>query len=287
MPAGEPGAARDQVPGVRLLLGAFAVLTPVATTQLLVFSRSTAEGFAWTVQPPLTAAFLGAGYAAGFVLVVLSLRGRTWGAARVGYLTVLVFTLVALAATLLHLDRFHLSAAGTVPRAAAWGWLVVYVVVPLAMLAVLPRQLRAPGGDPRTGPRLGRGLRAALGAHAVVLALTGVALFAVPAARELWPWALTPLTARSVASWSLALGLAAVLVVLDDDLDRLRPAAVTYVVLGVLQLAVLVRFRADLAWSRTSTWVYLALVLSVLVLGVAGLVRARRRAPRPLAAGRG
>ncbi|NAZ74926.1 hypothetical protein GTQ99_05740 [Kineococcus sp. T13] len=281
MPGAEAVAGRSQVAGVRLLLVVFAVLTPVATTQLLVFSRRTAEGFAWTVQPPLTAAFLGAGYAAGFVLVVLSLRARTWGSARVGYVTVLVFALAALAATLLHLDRFHLAAAGAVPRAAAWGWLAVYVVVPVAMLAVLPGQLRAPGGDPRSGPHLGRVLRTALGAHAVVLTAAGAALFTLPAARGLWPWTLTPLTARAVASWLLALGLAAVLVVVDDDLHRLQPAAATYVVLGVLQLAVLVRFREDVAWARTSPWVYLLAVLSVLALGTAGLLGARRRPVRP------
>ncbi|GAA4667542.1 hypothetical protein [Kineococcus glutinatus] len=283
----EPAPARPLVPAVRALLAAFAVLTLVATTQLFVFGRDTASGFAWTVRPPLSAAFLGAGYGAGCVLVVLSLRRGTWGAARVGFLTVWLFATAVLLVTLLHLDRFHLGAAGFVPRAAAWGWLAVYVAVPVAMAVALHAQLRAPGEDPRAGPRLGRGLHVALGAQAVLFLLVGVALFAVPAARDRWPWQLTPLTARAIACWLLALGLAAVLVVADDDLQRLRPAAATYAVLGVLQLFALLRFRADVDWGRAAAWAYLAAVCAVLSSGAAGLARSRRRTRRRAALGVG
>ena len=279
----EAPARADLVPGVRVLLAAFAVLTLAATNQLLVLSRHTAEAWAWTIQPPLSAAFLGAGYGAGCVLVLLSLRRGTWAATRAGFLTVLVFVLAQLAATLLHLDRFHLAAAGLVPRFAAWAWLAVYVAVPVAMLAVLPAQVRAAGppGPPPAGRSLGRALRAVLAVQAGALLTAGAVLFAVPAGRALWPWALTPLTARSIASWLLALGVAAVLVAADGDLHRLRPAAVTYAVLGALQLVALLRFRADVDWSRTSAWAYLLALLAVLATAATGLARARRPAPLP------
>src|SRR5829696_9210561 len=58
--------------GMRALLGAFAVLTALATIALFVLAENTKETFAWTIEPPLTAAFIGAGYGAGFVLVGLS-----------------------------------------------------------------------------------------------------------------------------------------------------------------------------------------------------------------------
>ncbi|GAB7193215.1 hypothetical protein NUM3379_39240 [Kineococcus sp. NUM-3379] len=280
MRAPEPVAGTPLVPGVRVLLLAFAVLTLAAANQLFVLAPHTAAGWAWPIRPPLTAAFLGAGYASGLVLSVLSLRRGTWEAARVGFLTVWLFTAVALAATLLHLDRFSFGADALLPRFAAWVWLVVYVVVPVAMGLALRAQLRVPGAPAHPGPSPGPVLRAALLVQAAVLGLTGAALFALPAARQAWPWELTPLTARSIASWLLALALAAVLVARDGDLVRLRPAAVTYTVLGVLQLAALARFPGDVDWSRPAAWVYPAVLLSVLAVGVAGLTtgRAARRA---------
>ena len=46
--------------GMRILLGAFALLTALATGSLFVLAKTTEETFAWTIQPPLTAAFIGA-----------------------------------------------------------------------------------------------------------------------------------------------------------------------------------------------------------------------------------
>jgi hypothetical protein len=275
----QAGHDRPLSGGVRGLLTAFAVLTLLATSQLYVRAEQTAQGFAWTIEPPLTAAFFGAGYTAGFVLVVLSLRQGTWAAARVGYLTVLLFVVLALAATLLHLDRFHFDAPGALARAAAWTWLVVYLVVPVAMALALPDQLRAPGADRPSGVRLGRPLRAALVVQAVVLVVAGVLLFLVDGSRSLWPWALTELTARAVASWLVALGVGAALAVVQDDLVQLRPAAVTGVVLGVLQLAALLRFSGDVDWGRPAAVAYVLAVVGVLAVGAAGLVRAGRRGP--------
>ena len=64
---------------------------------LLGGASRTDEAFAWTIQPPLAAAFLGAGYASGCVLVLLTLRAGTWSQARWPLLTILVFTVLTLA----------------------------------------------------------------------------------------------------------------------------------------------------------------------------------------------
>jgi uncharacterized integral membrane protein len=129
-------------PSTRVLLVAFICLTLVATNQLFVLARRTATLFSWTIQPPLSAAFLGASYAAGCVLSVLALRSRSWRDARTPLVTVLVFAVLTLVATLLHLDRFHFHAPGLAAVDAAWVWLVVYLMVPVALLDprwVLPR----------------------------------------------------------------------------------------------------------------------------------------------------
>lgn len=83
-----PDAGRDDLQrATRVLLLAFITLTLVATNQLFVLARHTATLFSWTIQPPLSAAFLGASYFAGCVLSVLALRSRSWRTARVPLVT--------------------------------------------------------------------------------------------------------------------------------------------------------------------------------------------------------
>src|SRR3954462_2049879 len=137
---------RRVLPSMRALLVVFSVLTALAVGALYVLAERTDDYFAWTIQPALTAAFLGAGYAAGFVLVVLSLRDPVWAHSRVAVLTILVFVVLTTVATLIHIDRFHFMVefadSGCVAEAAAWSWLAVYIIVPLLLLTLLLPQER-------------------------------------------------------------------------------------------------------------------------------------------------
>jgi hypothetical protein len=270
---------------MRGLLLVFAALTALATIALYVLADQTDETFAWTIQPPLTAAFLGAGYAAGFVLVVLSLREPLWAHSRVPVLTILVFVLLTLGATLLHLDKMHFSVeeAGLLPVGAAWFWLTVYVVLPVAMLVVLWSQERMHGADPEPRHPVPTVLRAALGVEAGVLVAVGVPLFVAPSTAEvLWPWTLTPFTARVVAAWLLAFGLATGAAALAGDLARLRTAAIAYTVFGVLVVIAVLRYADTVAWDRPAAWVMSAVTVAVILTGAAGW----RAAPSPSAVAR-
>lgn len=267
---------RPVAPTTRAWLVVFAALTLLATSQLLVLPEHTSRSFAWTIEPPVTAAFLGAGYAAGFVLVVLTLRASSWAEARVTVVTVLVFTVVTLVATLLHLDRFHLSDTAPLPRAAAWFWLAVYVVVPVGLVVTVTRQQRMPGRDPvreRPLPRLLATVGTAQGA--VMLALGAALLVHPPVAAALWPWPLTPLTARTTAAWLLAFALATGLALREGDLARLRIPTVGYTVFGVLQLSVLVRFHEQVAWGTVPATGYVVLMAGVAAVGAVGWYLAR------------
>ena len=276
-----PPGTRRLLPSMRALLMVFAVLTAVAVGALFVLSENTQDTFAWTIEPPLTAAFLGAGYAAGFVLVVLSMRDPVWAHSRVAVLTIFVFVVLTLVATLLHVNRMHFDddfgALGLVAKIAAWFWLAVYVVVPVAMLVLLVRQERAPGTDPPDTHPVSPVLRAALAVESVALLATGAVLFVVPSLTSLWPWALTPFTARVIAAWLLAFGLATALAVVGGDLVRLRTAAVAYTVFGALVLIAVLRFPGTPEWHTPAAWLFVALAACVVLTGAAGW----RAAPRP------
>lgn len=269
---------------MRVLLLVFAVLTALATVALYVLADRTEQTFAWTIQPPLTAAFLGAGYAAGCVLVVLSLRDPLWAHSRVPVLTILLFVVLTLVATLMHLDKMHFSTegAGLVAEGAGWFWMAVYVVVPVAMLGVLWSQERAHGDDPEPRHPVPGGLRLALAVESAALLAVGMPLFASPAtAASIWPWTLTPFTARVVAAWLLAFGLAAALAALAGDLARLRTATVAYTVFGVLVAGAVLRYPGTVAWDRPVAWLFAVTVVVVVATGAAGW----RAAPRSPSAG--
>lgn len=70
----DAAAELPMLPVMRWLLMIFTVLTLLGVSTLAIMSERTEQYFAWTIDPPLTAAFLGAGYAAGFVLVALAER---------------------------------------------------------------------------------------------------------------------------------------------------------------------------------------------------------------------
>lgn len=275
-PACYPSGARLQT-GTRVLLVGFITLTLVATNQLFVLAPRTQTLFSWTIQPPLSAAFLGASYAAGCLLSVLALRSRSWSGARIPLVTVLVFAVLTLAATLLHLDRFHFGAPDLVARAAAWIWLAVYLVVPVALVVVIRRQARAGGAATRGRVPMPGWLSGLLALQGAVLGLTAVGLFLAPSVTAgWWPWALTPLTAQMTAAWLAALAVAALLGVHERDLARVTVPAVAYVVFGVLQLVALALHGDAVAWGSPAAGVYVAALVLAVVTGAAGLVVTRR-----------
>jgi hypothetical protein len=261
--------------GTRVLLGAFAVLTVLAVVALFVLAGNTRNTFAWTIEPPLTASFLGAGYAAGSVLVLLSLRQSAWANVRVPFLTIFVFVVLTLVATLLHLDKLHFDddfgALGLVAKGAAWFWLAVYVLVPVAMLVLLVVQDRAPGADPPARHPVPGVLRVALAVESAALAAVGALLFVDPAnATSVWPWPLTPFTARVTAAWLLAFGLATALAAVAGDLHRLRTATIAYTVFGALVLVSLLRYGDTVDWGRPIAWVFVLLTAAVTATGASG-----------------
>ncbi len=264
---------------MRALLWVAGGLVVLAGTQLFVFTERTATYFAWTIDPPLTAAFLGAAYWSAAAFEWSAASARTWAEARIAVPAVLVFTVLTLIATLVHLGKFHLgSSFGVATQAVTWIWIMIYTVVPVLMVVLWVRQSRTPGVDPPRTRRLPSWLRVVVSVQALAMLVVGVGLFVAPnETADLWPWKLTPLTARAVGAWAFSLGLAAVHVLLEDDARRVKPAAIAYVVFGGLELVSVLRYPDTGHWSSTSGVLYLLFLASTVVTGAWAAWLARSR----------
>lgn len=255
--------------GMAALLWTAGVLVFLAGLQLFVLTESTERYFAWTIDPPLTAAFLGASYWSSAVFEWSAARRRHWGEARIAVPGVFVFTVLTLIVSLIHLDRFHLgSEFAPITRTVTWLWMAIYVTVPVLMAALWIRQQARPGIDPPVGSRLPGWVRALLVIHVAVLGAVGIGLLAAPeSVASLWPWALTPLTGRAIGAWLSSLAVVAVHVLLSKSVGAVRPAGFAYLTFGVLQAVALLRYPDEIAVGTPEGIAYFVFLASALLIG--------------------
>lgn len=266
---------------MRLLFLAAAALVLGTGLLLFLFPRSMGTAFAFPIDPPLTAAFLGAGYLAAFVVEALSARARHWADARAAVPGVLAFTALTGAVSWLAFASLNRSAP------IAWVWLAVYSGFPLILAGALVLQLRTPGADPpvrRPAPPI---LRGALALTALSLLPAGAGLILFPLeTSDLWPWAITPPGAAYrtdsgvtlepyIGCWLVGSGIVSLCAAHEPDAARLRPILAGAAAFGTLQLAAIARFHDTPDWSSPWPWIYTAGLLAVSCLGVAGLTLAR------------
>lgn len=263
--------------GMRAVFATGAFLVATAGIQLFILPTRTDRWFAWTIQSPLTAAFLGAFYWTAFVLAVQSALQREWVRARVGVMGVFVFVTLTFVLTILHYDKFHFRSADPVARSAAYLWFVIYLVDPILVAAAWFWQLRQAEPDSERVHLVPRRYLIALAVQGIALLAFGVALFVSPNDMSaLWPWTLTPLTSRAVAAWLVGLSLVVLQAVWERAWERIEIATSSYVVLSVLQFLAIARFPSALDWGTTNTWLYLVLLSSILLVGMYGWISARR-----------
>ncbi len=262
---------------MRLILLVASILVLSVSISLYVLTEQTDRYFAWTIGLPLTAAFLGSGYGASFLLEYLSSQERTWARARLAVPAVLLFTTLTLIATLLHLEPFHFDSPHLITRAGTWVWMIVYGGVPPALALVWWHQARQPGGEPPVMAPLPGWMRLLLTSQAAVMLLLGVALFLWPTAvAPTWPWALTALTSRVVGAWLVGIGTIAAHAAWENDWVRLENMMISYLAFAVLQFIALLRYPEAMAWESPSAWLYVLFQLTVLGVGLYGWLAARR-----------
>jgi hypothetical protein len=249
---------------------------------LTIAPTSTARYFSWPIEPPLTAQALGAFYLAALAILLLSIRGWVWTRVRAVLPGGILFSAMAFAATMMHLSKFNFDAPGSFAKVITWVWTVAYLILPPVLLIALIPQRREPGGDRAAEPSP-PGLRAAMAGLGAVMVITAAILYAVPEqAARVWPWDLTALTGRALASWIGGLGLLFVAAAADGNRDTMEGPAVGLVLLGAFQMLSLVRFGDDVAWGESGAWIYVAFLAAAALVGAVGLHRALRPRAEPV-----
>lgn len=251
---------------VPFLLVAFAVLYP--------WPAEIGRLFAWRIAPSLTGMVLGSAYLGGAYYFLRAGRARSWHEIKGGLVPVGVFASLMGVATIVGWDRFLHG------RVAFWLWAGLYFTTPFLIFFVYWRNsrhgTRAAGADLLLPVGVAR-LIAAVGALAGV---TGVFLFLMPAsAIRIWPWTLTPLTARVLGA-VFCLGVAGLGVLADRRWRSARlPLQVAFLMLVLIVVAGARAYR-DLDPGNALTWL-LAAGFVGLAAGIAVLYRRMERRTAP------
>ena len=114
----------------------------------------------------------------------------------------------------------------------------------------------------------------------------GLPLFVAPqAVLAMWPWTLTPLTARAVAAWLLGVGVSVGQGAWENDLERVRSVGIGLLTFAALQVVALARYPGAFAWGTLPGNAFLLGVSALAVLGGWVLLDGRRAAAARAALG--
>jgi len=262
--------------GIRVILFIASFLVLSVGLSLYFLPEKTDTYFSWTINPPLTAMFLGAGYLASFALEFFSAREHIWAKTRPAIPGVLAFTILTSIVTLIHWDKFHFYDPRFITRAGTWVWLGIYITVPIALTILWTLQIRQPGIDPVRKATLPAWIRTTLSLQGVIMFLFGGAMLLLPETMiPLWPWKLSALTSQAMGAWGVGMGIVALHASWENDWSRLHPMMLGCLIYGMLQIVGLLRYPATLDWTRISSLAYTVFFISILFTGAYGTWTAR------------
>jgi hypothetical protein len=231
--------------GVSLAIIPFLV---VAFFVLYPFPHDTGRLFAWEIKPTITPMILGSVYLGGAYFFLRVVTANAWHTVKGGFIPVGTFATLMGVATVIHWGKFSHS------HAAFWLWAGLYFTTPFLIFWVWLANRRhdtpATQADLLIPARASR-IIAIVGGLSV---LTGAFLFLLPGrAAGIWPWALTPLTARVMGA-IFCLGVAG----LGAPTDRRWTSARTLLQVAAFMLTLILlagaRAAGELDPSNAMTW---------------------------------
>lgn len=199
---------------------------------LYIFPDLSGERFAWEIRPHMTALFIGSGYLGGAYMFVFAILGKRWHRIKAAFPAVTVFTIAMFLVTVFHWDRFDID------HFPFQLWLFLYVITPFVVPYLWIKNRVTDPGLPEPNdvpvPFLAKSAFLASGGIGIALALF---MFANPQAMiPLWPWTLTPLTARVLAGWFALLGVGGIYASQDPRWSAWRVPLQSITLWGILIL---------------------------------------------------
>jgi peptidoglycan/LPS O-acetylase OafA/YrhL len=257
----------------------FIVLVP-AVIILWGTPGHTADRWAWTIKPHLTPIFLGAGYGAGAYFFWRTFRAGRWHPSAAGVLGASVFAGLMLTATLLHWSKFNHGHAPFLAAFAFWGWTIVYIISPVAVFALWWRNRATDSGAGDPGdPVVSDAVLLVARVFGLAAVTAAIFFFISPShAIDVWPWKLTPLTARVIASFIAQVGVGALALSFDRRWSAWRLIVQTFFIATVLLLVGAARASDNFTEGGFKAFVYIGGLVAADLALLTLYVRTERRA---------
>jgi len=268
------GERDDRVlPLTRVVAFVVVVILVLATWVLFVHPADTQQHFAWTIMPTMTVLFMGAGYGSAVYFYLRMVAVRRWHRVACGFIPTTIFTWLMLGATILHWSRFHHG------QLAFELWLWIYIATPVLVPVVwLVNRPTDPGTLEATRDvALPGAVRTGLVVIGIGLCLVSAWLYLLPSsAIAHWPWTLTPLTSRVVASFVAIPGLTWLMLAADGRWSSCRIPLETTALSIVLMAIGTARAWSEFDHGNPITWLFVGGMLLTLV-AIAALAFAMER----------
>jgi hypothetical protein len=262
------GMVRDDriLPEVRWLAVLIIPFLVAASILLYIWPNDTDKLFAWTIKPSMTPMMLAAAYLGGIYFFTRVALAKRWHLVKLGFLPVTTFASLLGIATILHWDRFNHS------HISFFTWVALYFTTPFLVFAVwLHNRMTDPGTAESNETIIPQVIRLFIGVIGVITLAVSLLLFLQPALMiGLWPWMLTPLTARVVGAMFALPGVVGLGIALEQrwSAARIILEAQAFSILMILIAAV--RAWSDFEQSNLISWLFVG-GLSFLLVAIAAL----------------
>jgi hypothetical protein len=260
------------IPLVYFAFAPLAVLTAIFGPLLVLFPESTRMYWAWEIKAPMSAVWVGASYTFGAIAIVTMLVTGRWRSAIVPVVATWLFSIVILAATIIHWNVFFL---GTVNF---YVWLIIYLALPVVLpLIWWLNHTQDPGPQP-TDMLVPRPIVIVAGITGVALALLSLLMFFSPStAAGFWPWQLTPLMSRTIAAWLVFVATGLLCLIVERRYIAYRPylipASIWFAILFIVSFFHMETFD----YSRATVWVWFVATASASLVMLALFLYMERR----------
>lgn len=259
----------------RILAALIVPVLLVAFLMLYFFPQHSKLLFAWGLKPSMSAMMLGAAYMGGAYYFMRVLVAKQWSRIKLGLIPVTSFASMLGIATLLHWDKF------TPGHPSFIMWAFLYLTVPFVLPIIWwanqsadPHTLLA--GDHYLPQPIERFFRVAGG---ILLVISLTLLILPDILISLWPWAMTPLSARVMAAMFALPCLVSLGVAHDKRWSSARVILQSQIFSIILILTALFIARGDLDWSQINAWGFAISMTAFCLILIGIYVRMERLRP--------